>query len=105
MELPVRAASPGFQAHGLWTLGWISTLLRSSLLIVPQPPARHGMETAQTRNWAKSKMRQRASAAGLIPPGTFVATDSPSVPFSCEAAEAILFLEQFWGRATQHYAP
>ena len=67
MEPPVRAASPGFQAHGSFALGRISTLLREPVASRLTAP-RHGLETAQKTSWAKSKMRLKASAAGLIPP-------------------------------------
>ena len=68
MEPPVRAASPGFQAHGSSALGWwISTLLREPVASRLTAP-RHGLDTAQKTSWAKSKMRLKASAAGLIPP-------------------------------------
>jgi hypothetical protein len=65
--------------------------------------ARHGNSSEE--ELGKVEDAAEGFSRGTDPPGTFVATDSPSVPFSCEAAEAILFLEQFWGRATQHYAP
>ena len=101
MEPPVRTASP---AHGSCALGWISTLLRKPVANRPTAPAAwHGNSSED--ELGKVEDAAEGFSRGTDSPCTFVTTDSPSVPFSYEPAEAILFLEQFWGRATQTLRP